>query len=84
MGWYNELVVKKPHGERYLIDAPEDALALVIVSSPHMWARFKEAYGAKSYPSDPVDTWCRDTIDAAMQRAADALPDLVRGALVPW
>lgn len=68
----------KPHGERYLIDAAADALALVIVSSPHMWARFKDAYAKKSYPSDPVDTWCRETIALAMEQAASALPVLVR------
>jgi len=73
VGWYNELV-----DEKYAIHAQDDVVALALVSTPTMWLRFKEAYGSKSYPSDPVDCWCRDNITSARAGIAATVPALVR------
>lgn len=76
VGWYNELVLAKPGGDKYTINAPPETLALVIVSSPLMWTCFKKSYAVRDYPSDPVDTWCRETIEAAMATASTTIPSV--------
>lgn len=73
VSWYNELVE-----EKYAIDADGDVVALALVSTPAMWTSFKSSYGTKNYPSDPVDTWCRESIFAGSNQVALELPDLVR------